>query len=293
MINNSIRNKIKRIKIYTKRVMHSALSGDYLSAFKGAGLEFDQIREYQMGDDIRMIDWNSSAKMNKIMVKQYREERDRTVILAIDISSSTEYSSQEEQRYELIQQLSASLAYLASEGKDKVGAVFFSDHIEKWIPPSRGSAHNSRILETIFSQSTDNKKTDIAGALKFLIKQKQRNAVLFFISDWIDSNPSIPKLLRVAGCEYDFISIRLLDLCEKQLPSFGMLDIQDPETGAIYSLSCRQSSSQGINQLLLKRANDQKRLFNKCKIDSLDLIVGHSFINPLLSFFRQRTRRQI
>jgi uncharacterized protein (DUF58 family) len=138
MLTDEVRKKIKKIRIHTKRMMHTSISGDYLSAFKGSGLEFDQIREYQHGDDIRSIDWNSSAKMNKIMVKQFIEERDRTIILAIDLSASSLYSSNYELRQDLIAQLSAAVAYISGENKDKVGALFFTDQVEKWIPPSRG-----------------------------------------------------------------------------------------------------------------------------------------------------------
>ncbi len=138
MLTQTMRSKIKKIKIYTKRIMQTTLTGDYLSAFKGSGLEFDQLREYQIGDDVRAIDWNSSAKMHKIMVKQYIEERDRTIILAIDVSQSNSYSSTEELRKDYIAEVAASLAFIAADSKDKVGALFFSDRVEKWIPPSRG-----------------------------------------------------------------------------------------------------------------------------------------------------------
>jgi uncharacterized protein (DUF58 family) len=293
MIDDRIRTKIKKIKIYARRVMHSALSGDYLSAFKGSGLEFDQIREYQMGDDVRSIDWNNSAKMNKIMVKQYHEERDRTVIIALDVSQSQAYSSQEEQRKDMAEQLAASLAYLAAESKDKVGILFFSDRVEQWIPPSRGAAHHSKIMETIFSLQPAGKKTDICVALHFLIKLKKRNSVLFFISDWIDDNPTISKLLKIAACEYDFVAMRLLDRCEHKLPDIGVIDIIDPETGAVFTLDTHGSSGRHINALLLKRAQEQKKLFDKYRLDSLDLVVGESFINPLLHFFKRRIGRQI
>ena len=167
-----IRQKIKKITIYTKRLMQSELGGDYLSAFKGYGLEFDQLREYQMGDDVRFIDWNSSAKMNKIMIKQFIEERDRTVILAIDISASSQYSSNKELRSETIAQVTAALAFIATNSKDKVGAVFFSDRIEKWIAPTRGQAHYGKIIEALFTIKPRGKKTSFIEVLRFLINLK-------------------------------------------------------------------------------------------------------------------------
>ncbi len=295
MISSSIRQKIKEIKIHSSRLMQSSISGDYLSAFKGSGLEFDQLREYQMGDDIRSIDWNSSAKMNKIMVKQFIEERDRTVILGIDVSASSLFSSQHETRQEMIAQLAGCLAVVAQENKDKVGAFFFSDHIEKWIPPKRGALHIGTILETIFTLKPKGKKTNITEALKFLVHLKKRSAIVFMMSDWIDMNDEYDKILKVASVEYDFVGIRLLDPREQSFPDVGLLEIQDPETGEIYTLDTSQKKkNQTQLDFLLKIRNlQQKDLFNKYQIDLLDLQLGQPFINPLIRFFQQRTRRQI
>ncbi len=295
MINQSIHNKIKKIKIHTKRIMQSTIAGDYLSAFKGTGLEFHQIREYNMGDDVRAIDWLSSAKMNKIMVKQFVEERERTVILAIDVSASTQYSSQQELRAETVAQLAGTLAFIASENKDKVGALFFSDTIEQWIPPSKGNVHIGKIIESIFSLKPRNKQTNMASALSHLIKLKKRNAVVFMISDWIDYTSDYQKLLRVARCEYDLVCIRILDQCEQVLGNIGMLDIYDNETDTTLVIDTRTKSNTGqtLNNLLQVRLVEQKRMFEKYRIDLLDLTVAQPFINPLIKFFHQRIRRQI
>lgn len=291
MLSEEIRKKIKKIQIHTKRIMQTTITGDYLSAFKGAGLEFDQIREYMMGDDVRAIDWNSSAKMNKIMVKQFIQERDRTVILAIDLSASGLYSSQHELRRDLIAQVSAVLAYVSAETKDKVGALFFTDQIEKWIPPSRGSIHTGKIIETIFTIQPQGRGTDIAQALKFLITIRKRNSIVFMLSDWIDDLNLYSKLLRVASCEYDFIGVRVTDPCEKCLPDVGLIEVQDPESGKNFILDTRNKKT--LNTFLEARLLEQKRLFDKYKIDLLDLSVGHPFVNSLTNFFHMRIRRQI
>lgn len=295
MLTQEIRQKIKRIQIYTKRMMQSAMSGDYISAFKGSGLEFHQIREYQAGDDIRTIDWNSSAKMNKMMVKQFIEERDRTIILAIDVSGSSAYASTNQLRKDLVAEISASLSFIAAESKDKVGALFFSNVVEKWIPPSRGMAHSNKILETVYSLKPMSKQTDIAAALRFLISLKQRNAVVFFISDWIDSTIKYSKLLKVAGCEFDFIGIRVLDQCEQEFPDIGLLEIEDPETGQQTVIDTRVHFGRmpDLNRFLQSRIFEQKKLFEKYRIDLLDLNLGQSFVRPLVTFFHQRIRRQI
>ncbi len=291
MINENIRSKIKNIKIHTKRLMQNTLMGDYTSAFKGSGLEFDQIREYQFGDDVRRIDWNSSAKSNKIMVKQFIEERERTIILAIDVSASSLYSSQSELRQDIIAQLSGTLALVAGNNKDKVGALFFSDRIEKWIAPGRGPSHVGRILEAIFTMSPTGKKTSIAQTLKFLINLKKRSAIVFMLSDWIDTTDTYDSILRVASCKYDFVGVRVLDQREHTFPDIGLLEVEDPESGARYVIDT--SKQKHRNLFLQTRLLEQKQLFDKYKIDLLDITIGQPFINKLVSFLHQRIRRQI
>jgi uncharacterized protein (DUF58 family) len=296
MIDNTIRSKIKKIKLHTSRIMQSTLSGDYSSAFKGSGLEFDQLREYQMGDDVRFIDWNSSAKMNKIMVKQFIEERDRTVILCIDVSGSTNYSSKQELRKDMVAQLGATISFVAQANKDKVGALFFSDKIEKWIPPNRGNLHVGKIIEHIFTLEPTSKKTDLSEALKFLVNLKKRNAIVFMLSDWIDNSPQFKKILKIASLEYDFVGIRLLDDCETHFPDVGLLEIEDPETGQHFMLDTRKTPGKklsALNLILQTHQLEQKKLFDRYKVALLDLTVGHPFINPLIRFFHNRIRRQI
>lgn len=295
MIDQSIRTKIKKIKIHTKRIMQSTLSGDYLSAFKGSGLEFHQIREYSPGDDVRAIDWNNSAKINKIMVKQFIEERDRTIILAIDVSGSNAFSSQESLRQDTISELASTLTFIASASKDHVGALFFSDVIEAWIPPAKGQSHTAKIIETIYTLKAKNKKTDIAAALRFLIATKKRNAVVFFISDWIDDMSRCQNLLKVARCKFDLVSIRVLDRTEISVPGLGFLDIQNPEDGTMVSINTHNASTthHPLSTFLNARLLAQKRLFEKFKIDLLDLPIAEPFINKLMSFFHQRIKRQV
>jgi uncharacterized protein (DUF58 family) len=302
-MNDEIRSKIKKIMIYTKRLTQSSLTGDYLSAFKGSGLEFDQLREYQNGDDIRSIDWNSTAKSHslvgssKMMVKQFVEERDRVIILAIDVSSSALFSSERELRTETIAQIAAALTFIATHNKDKVGALFFSDKIEKWIPPKKGKAHFGKIIETLFSIQPTGKQwndstygTNLTEALRFLISLKKRNAILLTISDWITQDiDKYEKLLKVASIKFDFVGIRLLDRCEKLLPEFGIINMQDPETGELGSIDTRKN----INLFLKTRQSEQEKLFKKYRIDLLDLISGKPFTNQMVRFFHKRIRKQI
>ncbi len=295
MLDPVVQSKIKLIKVQTKRLMQSSIAGDYISAFKGTGLEFNQLREYQQGDDVRFIDWNSSAKMDKIMVKQFIEERDRTIIIAIDISTSSLYSSTYELRQSTIAQVAATLSYIAHVCKDKVGVLFFSDQIEKEKPLWGAFAHVGSIMDTIFSFKPSGKKTAINEALRFLIKLRKRNAVIFMLSDWIDDETSYKKFLKIAGVEYDFIGVRMLDQCEMTFPDIGLLEIINPETDTVSFIDTRKTRSalNPLNLFLKKRMAEQKKLFDKYSVDLLDLPIGKPFINNLISFFHLRTRRQI
>jgi uncharacterized protein (DUF58 family) len=296
MIDQATRKRIKKLEILTKRIMKSALAGDYLSAFKGSGLEFHQIREYQVGDDVRSIDWNSSAKMNKIMVKQFVEERERTVILAIDISGSTAYSSQRLLCSETIADIAGTLAFVTRYGKDNVGALFFSDVVEHWIAPRKGNVHFGKLIEQIFSIKPSSPSTSLTAALKFLIQLKKKNAVVFLLSDFIDQSEEYQRLLKVVACQYDLIALRVLDHCEMQLPDIGLLEVVDSETGTHAILDTRgrkRTDHHNLNYFLGERAYQQRKIFEKYSIDLLDLDANTPFINPLIKFFQQRIRRQI
>lgn len=296
MITEEIRQKIKLIKIQTGRVMHTTLSGDYASAFKGSGLEFDQLREYQVGDDVRNLDWNSSAKMNRLMVKQFIEERDRTIILCIDVSASSIYGSAGMLRSELIAQVGAALTFIANHHKDKVGALFFSDIIEKWIPPKRSSVQVGTIIEKMFSIKPRSKKTNAEVALRFLIDLKKKNSILFFLSDWFFDSPAYEKLLRVAVLEYDLVALRFLDDREQEFIDIGLLDFVDPELSGqriTIDTSAKNSTGLSLKEALSARLIKQKRLFDKYKIDYVDIPLREDFFGHLAKYFHARTKRQI
>lgn len=295
MITEEIRQKIKRIKIQTGRVMHTTLSGDYASAFKGSGLEFDQLREYQMGDDVRNLDWNSSAKMDRLMIKQFIEERDRTIILCIDVSASSIYGSAGLLRNELIAQVGAALTFIASHHKDKVGALFFSDVIEEWIPPKRSTIQVGKIIEKMFSITPRSKQTNAEIALRFLIDLKKKNAILFFLSDWFFDSPAYEKLLRIAALEYDLVAMRFLDDREHSFIDIGLLDLEDSETGNRVTIdtSAKNAAGLSLQQALVGRLIQQKRLFDKYKIDYVDIPLREDFFGHLAKYFHARTKRQI
>lgn len=286
-ITEDVLRKIKQIEIHTRRLLRSALVGDSRSAIKGSGLDFDQIREYQQGDDVRFIDWNASARMNNVLVKQYIEERSRVVLLAVDISGSADLGSTDTLKHDIMAQVASVIALVTSSGKDRVGLVLFSDDVELYLPPGRGRAHTHTIMEYVFGFKPKSRKTDISAALKKLASLKQRDAVVFIISDFIDS--AINKsYLSVASRLYDLIAVRCLDPREHALPSIGFLPVQDNETGQSMLVDLR--GKQGVHSFLHDRITAQNKVFKQYGVAILDVENNSSFIGDLIKFFRRRMR---
>lgn len=286
-ITEDVLRKIKQIEIHTRRLLRSALVGDSRSAIKGSGLDFDQIREYQQGDDVRFIDWNASARMNNVLVKQYIEERSRVVLLAVDISGSADLGSTDTLKHDIMAQVASVIALVTSSGKDRVGLILFSDDVELYLPPGRGRAHTHTIMEYVFGFKPKSRKTDISTALKKLASLKQRDAVVFIISDFIDD--AINKsYLSVASRLYDLIAVRCLDPREHDLPSIGFLPIEDNETGQSMLLDLR--GKQGVHSFLHDRITAQNKVFKQYGVAILDVENNSSFIGDLIKFFRRRMR---
>lgn len=289
MISQEVLKKIKQIEIYTKRLLSGSMIGDSRSAIKGSGMEFDQIREYTMGDDVRFIDWRSSARMDKLLVKQYFEERNRTVLLAVDVSASSSFSSDAQLRSDVMAQVASVLALVAESGKDNVGLVLFSDAIELYIPPAQGRSHVRKIMEKLFDYKAQRKQTNIAVALDFAASLKRKDTILCLISDFIDQH-DIEKALRVSARIYDVVAIRCLDKLEQQFPDVGFITIQDPETGQVAVADTRAKARGSINELLRKRRDDQMGLFAKYGVDCLDIMNNKQFVGDLIRFFGRRMR---
>jgi uncharacterized protein (DUF58 family) len=286
MITNDILKKIKHIEICTKRLLSGSLVGDSRSAIKGSGFEFDQIREYQIGDDVRFLDWKSSARTGKLLVKQYIEERNRTIILAVDISGSSFFSSSTVPKWDLFQQIVAVLTLVAEYGRDNVSLILFSDELELCIPPGRGRMHIQTILHHIFSWKPKKKQTCISAVLKQLAKMKRTDSVVFLVSDFIvhDAEP----LLSVIAKMYDLIAVRSLDRYEQQIPAVGFLHVEDIETGQQILLDTRGKNRAQLEKYVQNRIAQQNRLFKKYNIDCLELIDHKSLIADIIRFFRRR-----
>lgn len=281
-LSKEVLQKIKHIEIQTRRLLSGNLVGDYSSAQKGRGLEFDQIREYQMGDDVRFIDWKASARNNKILVKQYIEERNRTVMLLVDQSASTFYGSTDQIKAEVIAQVASVLALVGDCGKDHVGALLFADQVTKVFPPSRGRKHVHAIMEHLFSQKPTG-KTSLKSALERLISLQKSDAIVFIVSDFFDTG--YEKLLKIASRKHDVIAVRCLDRREQLLPSFGFLPVVDPETGEHAVL---QTKSKKLNNFLQEYEQETTSLLKRCGVDLLDVQANKPFVGDIIRFFRRR-----
>ena len=288
-LSDEVRKKIRQIEIYTRRLLSGALVGDTRSAIKGTGYEFDQIREYQIGDDIRFIDWNSSARMNKVLIKQYVEERSRTILLAVDISASGALSSAKQTKHDVLAQLTSALSLVGNVANDRVGLLLFSDEVEHYIPPGRGRFHVQTIMNHVFGYKPKKTRTNIACVLQHLAKLKEKDAVLFLLSDFIDDSDYKTYLSLVAR-KYDCVAVRCLDTVEQELPSVGFITIEDIETGETLLLDSRKKSKKYLSNFFQKRIEKQNRLFKKYGVDLLEVVPHKSFIADVITFFRRRMR---
>jgi len=291
-ISEDILKKIRHIEIYTRRLLSGSLIGDTRSAIKGTGFEFDQIREYQPGDDVRFIDWRASARMNKTLIKQYIEERTRTIMLAVDVSGSSFFGSSEQLRHDVLAQIASVLALVTEYSKDQVGLLLFSDEVEQYIPPSRGRHHIHTIMQTVFAYKPKYTRTSVKSALERLAKLKRKDTMAFVISDFIDEG--FDRELGVAARMYDLIAIRCLENTEYQLPHVGFITVQDIETGEQYMLDTRKrgiswwGTNSSVNNFLQTRINEQNALFRKYAVDVLDINGTRPFIGDLIKFFARR-----
>lgn len=288
MISPEALKKIKQLEITTRRLLSGRLAGDARSALKGSGLEFDQIREYQVGDDIRFIDWNSSSRMNKVLIKQYIEERDRTILLAVDVSASEFYSSDGSLKRDILANIAGILTLVADYGKDNVGLILFSNEIELCVAPGKGRRHAHKILEALFSYEPHGKHTDLNVPLEFIAQLKRKDALLFLISDFIVDDFE-KKLAGLIG-NYDIVAIRCLDKNEQQFPAVGFLTVQDYETGQLIMLDTRKKGSKDINIFLEQRRLQQDGVFKKYGIDVLTVANNQHFMGDLVKFFCRRMR---
>jgi len=286
-----ILKKVRRIEISTRGLVNEVFSGEYHSVFKGRGMTFSEVREYQYGDDIRAIDWNVTARTGTPFVKVYEEERELTVVLLVDVSASGAFGSRERMKKELAVELSAVLAFSAIKNNDKIGLILFSDRVEKFVPPRKGRRHVLRVLRELLFHRPQGRGTDIGAALEYLSRVIPRRAVVFLVSDFMGSGFSSP--LAVVGKRHDLVAIRIGDEREQELPALGLVEMEDPETGDRLVVN---TSDPGFREAFRDRSQrrlaDLDRDFRRCKVDVVDVETGRPYVEPLMRFFRERARRQ-
>lgn len=256
MISTDILKKIKNLEIHTKKMVNGFLIGQGRSVAKGSGFDFDQIRDYQAGDDVRSIDWKSSARMNKVLIKQYREEKNQTVLLLVDISESSWYGAGEQGKYEVLSRIAGIISLICSYRDDAVGLLLFGEAVEVYVPPMRGKKHVHALLETLFAVKPVKRKTNISAALDYVAQLKKKNMILFLVSDFIDND--FKKSLGFLARQHDVIAVSCLDERECALPALGFLTMQDQESGQSLMLDLSRGGSAKVlsflkNALMISR----------------------------------------
>ncbi len=290
MIPKEILKKVKRIEITTRGLVNDVFSGEYHSVFKGRGMEFSEVREYQMGDDIRSIDWNVTARMGHPYVKIFEEERELTVMLLVDVSSSGNFGTVERMKGELAIEICALLAFSAIKNNDKVGLIIFTDEVEKFIPPKKGKSHVLRVLRELLYHQPRGMKTDISAALEYFSRVSRRRSVVFLVSDFISQDYA--KAMQIANRRHDLVAITITDPRELELPDVGFVELEDAETGEIVTVDTSYSDVRTLfNQKTTQSVASRTKLFHSMDIDHIDIRTDQSYIEPLIRFFRMRAKR--
>jgi uncharacterized protein (DUF58 family) len=290
MLPREVLKKIRRIEITTSKLATDFLSGQYESVFKGRGIEFDEVRDYQPGDEIRSIDWNVTARMGTPFVKKFVEERQLTVMLVLDASSSSGFGTAKRFKKELAAEVCAVLAFAAIQNNDRVGLIIFTDRVEKFVPPRKGPHHVLRVVREALSFHPKGKGTDIAGALRYLDGVVTRRAVTFVISDFFAKD--FKKPLSIANKKHDIIAVTITDPREAELPNAGIIELTDAETGRPYLID---TSSAKVRRTYSDKSaalrGERKSLFGSVGVDHVDISTDKPYVEEFIKFFRMRKRR--
>jgi uncharacterized protein (DUF58 family) len=287
METSELLKKVRKIEIKTRGLSNHVFSGEYHSAFKGRGMTFSEVREYQPGDDIRSIDWNVTARFNTPFVKVFEEEREMTVMLLVDVSASGEFGTQKQLKQDLITELCAVLSFSSIQNNDKIGVIFFTDKIEKFIPPNKGKKHVLRIIRDLIEFKPEHKKTDLTVALKYLTNAIKKKSVAFVISDFMDKNFS--DALKIANKKHDLVALRVYDKREQEIPDIGLVKMLDAETGEFrwIDTSDKETRKHFVVEGL-KHEAFIKDVFNKSGVDAAYINTAEAYITPLMNLFKRR-----
>ncbi|HET6569178.1 MAG TPA: DUF58 domain-containing protein [Rhodothermales bacterium] len=289
MIPRELFSKIRRIEIRTKGLVNNTLGGEYHSAFKGRGMEFAEVRPYQVGDDIRSIDWNVSARTGETYVKIFEEEREQTLMLLVDVSGSEDFGSQTRMKREIAAEISALLAFSAVQNNDKVGMLLFSDKVELFVPPKKGRRHVLRLIRDLFAHEQQSRGTSLSVALDHVLRVLHRRSIVLLISDFLDRD--FEKSLRAVANRHDTIALELVDPREVELPPIGLVHLIDTETGETVVLDTRNRHTRyDFSDRSIQHRAEIADLFKRLRLDNIQIKTGEDYAEPLIQFFRRRTR---
>jgi len=290
MIPDELFEKIRRLEVRARGVVESVVQGEYQSAFKGRGIEFAEVRPYQVGDDIRTIDWNVSARMDETYVKVYEEEREQTVMLCVDVSGSENFGSQGKLKREVAAEICAVIAFSAIQNNDTVGLLLFSDEVERFVPPRKGRRHVLRCIRELFTTEPSSVGTDIAGALQRGLRILQRRSVLVLVSDFFDAG--YESMLQAAAQRHDTVCVELQDPREEELPPVGLVDLTDAETGETVTVDARDPAVQeAVAEAARTRREQTREVLRRAGAGHVVVRTDADSVEPLIAFFRRRARR--
>ncbi len=293
--------QVRRIQIRTQRMVNDVMSGGYTSVFRGSGIEFDQVREYAEGDELRSIDWNVTARTGELHVKQFMEERELTVLFLLDVSASGDFGTVprafggiHERRTvrDTAAEFCACLALAAQRNNDKVGLCAFTDRIERFVPPRKGNQHVLRLIREALALEPEGRGTDLGAALEHVAHVQRRRAVVFVVSDFLDDAERFAQPMRLLARRHDVVAVRLLDPATRELPKAGLLEVRDPETGTLRLVDTSSSVVRRAHaQRMVGRDEQLRSVLRRARVDLLDLVTDESLAQPILKFFRMRELR--
>ena len=287
MDTKEILKKVRKIEIKTRRLSDHIFSGEYHTSFKGRGMTFSEVRQYQYGDDVRAIDWNVTARYNEPFVKVFEEERELTMMLIVDISGSESFGTKNQQKRDMVTEIAATLAFSATQNNDKIGLLLFSDQIELFIPPKKGKSHVLRIIRELIEFESKSKKTDLSQALKYLSSVLKKKAIVFLISDFMVKD--YEQTLKIASKRHDVTGIRVFDQREESIPNIGIVNMIDAETGETLLVDTTSNKVRmDYEKYYREKVNYFKDIFSKCGAGTISSRVDESYVTKLLGYFKAR-----
>ncbi|WP_299054439.1 DUF58 domain-containing protein [uncultured Polaribacter sp.] len=289
MDTKEILKKVRKIEIKTKRLSNDIFGGEYHSSFKGRGMTFSEVRQYQFGDDVRAIDWNVTARYNEPYIKVFEEERELTMMLLVDVSGSELFGTSTQFKKDTVTEIAATLAFSATQNNDKVGLILFSDDVELYIPPKKGKSHVLRIIRELIEFKPKSKQTNIAAALKFLSSVLKKRAIVFMLSDFM--NDDYEKTLKIAAKKHDLTGIRVFDKYDEEIPNLGMIPLLDAETGKVQLVNTASKSVRNSYKANALRLNDYyTNIFKRGGAGAINTRVDENYVKKLLGYFKQKGR---